>query len=570
MKSHVRHTASSIAIIGLLLVGCSSGGSDTTPAAVDADTSTADTTDPNSSPVPSDTPAPSDAVPSAASVENMTAFTYAIQEPVAIDPARVGDVYGAELSVQVFDGLTDVAEDLSIVPAVASKWMSSADGKTWTFTLRSDSMFTNGRTVTAKDFVYAFARAADPDLASPVAYQGLPIAGWAKVLDGKPSGKIADTPVSGVVAIDDTTLQITTSEPFSLLPKILIHPVFSPVPAELLGTDAREKAFAEQPVGNGPFTFAKPWQHNTQITLARNDAYTGPGAAKVERIEAVVFASYETSFRDVQGGNLLASDVPFDQAGQARIEFGDRLIEAPLPLVVYVGYRGATAPFDKLDLRRALSLAIDREALGLVSNGGTAPLKTFASLSSPFVTSSCGDIAFDPTRARELYASSGGLPENKLSFTYPAGGPDEAGIKALTNQLKENLGLEVTLKPMEFAPFVEALRGGKVDGLFGLGWQWDYPSAYNFLSPLYESTAADNNVQYKSRAFDELMGKIRTAKDEAAGAPYINEALDLLCRDMAAIPTVGSKRIIASNESVKNLLVDGLGFLALHRVEVVA
>ena len=565
MKSRVCRTASSIAIIGLLLAGCSSGSSETARASVDPGASTGGSPEAPDTTVTSET----NAAPSTDRIAKATTFTYAIQEPVAIDPARVGDVYGAELSVQVFDGLTDVGDDLSIVPAVASKWASSADGRTWTFTLRSNSVFTNGRKITAGDFVYAFARAADPDLASPVAYQGLPIAGWAKVLEGKPSGKIADTPVSGVKAVGDTTLEITTTEPFALLPKILIHPVFSPVPKELLGTEAKEQAFTEQPVGNGPFTYAEPWQHNKQITLVRNDAYTGPGAGRVNRIEARVFASYETAFRDVQGGNLLASDVPYDQAAQARTEFGDRIVEAPLPVVVYIGYPGATAPFDKLELRRALSLAIDREALALVSNGGTAPLKTFASLSSPFVTSSCPDIAFDPTKAKKLYASSGGLPDNKLSFTYPVGGPDEAGIKALTNQLKENLGLDVTLKPMEFAPFVEALRGRKVDGLFGLGWQWDYPSAYNFLSPLYESTSADNNVQFKNARFDDLMGRVRTAKDEAAGAPFINEALDLLCREMAAIPTVGSKRIVATTESVKNLLVDGLGFIALHRVEVV-
>jgi oligopeptide transport system substrate-binding protein len=564
-----------LAVLGLLLAGCSSNSSDTSAAAADTtvaeseslesavnETSATETT----APTESDSTDTTAAAPSS----KATIFAYAIPEPVAIDPGRVGDAYGAELTVQVFDGLTDVAEDLSIMPAVASKWSSSADGKTWTFTLRPDSMFTNGRAVTAQDFVYAFARAADPDLASPTAYQGLPIAGWSAVLEGKPSGKIADTPVSGVKAIDDTTLEISTTEPFALLPKILIHPVFSPVPAELLGDDAKEKIFAEQPVGNGPYTFSETWQHNKQITLTRNEAFTGLGSGKVGRIEARVFASYETSYRDVQGGNLLASDIPFDQVAQARTEFGDRVIEAPLPLVSYVGLPGATAPFDNLDLRRAFSLAIDREALALVSNGGSAPLKTFASLSSPMVTSSCPDISFDPAKAKELYASSGGLPGDKVSFTYPAGGPDEAGTKAVANQLKENLGIDVTLKPMEFAPFLEALRSNKVDGLYGLGWLWDYPSAYNFLSPLYESTAADNAVQYKSAAFDELMGKIRTAKDEAAGAPFINEALDLLCRDMAAIPTVGSQRIIAVDKSVRSLTVDGLGFIALHRVEIAA
>lgn len=496
-------------------------------------------------------------------------FTYASPEPGAIDPQLVSDVYGAELVVQVVDGLTDVAADLSIVPAVSTEWKASADAKTWTFTLRDDSMFSNGRKVVAGDFVYGFARAADPDLASPVAYQGLPIAGWGDAMGGKASGAIGDVPVSGVRAIDDRTLEITTAESFALLPKILIHPIFSPIPKEAVDTEAKAKAFAEQPIGNGPFVVASPWEHNTQIVLERNPGYKGTNPAKAAKIVARLYASTETSFRDVQAGNIDASETPVQLLGQAKTEFGERLVSAPLPTVGYIGFPVATAPFDNLALRRAISLAIDRATIAQTSLGSNTPLTTFTSKSAPLVTSSCPDLTLDATTAKALYKESGGLPGDVLEFTYPTG-PEDSLIKAIANDLRNNLGITVNLKPMEFAPFVEALRAKTIKGVYALGWAWDYPSAYNFLSPLYESTSGDNNLQYKSAAFDALMQKIRTAPDEAAGAPAINEALDLLCKDLPSAPTFGSSRDIALREGVSGLGMDGLGFLTLGTVEVAA
>ena len=199
-------------------------------------------------------------------------FSVSISEPAAIDPALSQEVEGAQVTRLLFTTLTTLDAELDLQPGVASAWSLADDGVTWTFELDPASTFSDGSTVDAADFVYAFARAADPDLAAPASYQGSQIVGWDDVMLGDASGAVGDVEVSGVTALDEHTLQIETIAPFSLLPMLMTYPVFAPVPSEMAGDADAEAAFAEQPIGNGPYLMTEPWQHNESITLLHFDA----------------------------------------------------------------------------------------------------------------------------------------------------------------------------------------------------------------------------------------------------------------------------------------------------------
>jgi oligopeptide transport system substrate-binding protein len=558
-----------LAVATLLLGACSSSSDDSADTIATADSSAADTTPTETTPAETTAATPTAAAapakPSANPAANPDAtFSYGTAEPAGIDPALVGDAYGFELMTQVFDGLTAIGPDLAVVPAVATSWTRSDDGRTWTFTLGTTSKFSNGRTVVASDFATAFNRAADPDLASPSSYQGLPIEGWEAVMSAKASGAVGDQPISGVKVVDDTTMSITTTEPFTLLPKVLTHPIFSPVPGEELDTPDKAKAFAERPIGNGPYQLAAPWERTKRIVLERNAESSTPGG--VARIEARFFTSTETAYRSVQAGELDASEVPANLLAQARKDTPDLLAGGPLPAISYFGFRTATKPYDNAELRRAISLAIDRATIAETFGG--VGLTTFVAPSTPLVNSTCDAVTFDPAKAKELYAASGGLPGDVIEVSYPAGGPDEPAIKAAFNDLRNNLGLEVKITTMEFAPFVEALNGGTLAGLHAIAWVWDYPSAYSFLSPLHESTSSSNATQYKNPAFDEQMAAIRTSADEAAGAPAIGKALEMLCTDMPIVPLFSPDRILAHRAGISGLGVDGIGAITLGSVTV--
>ena len=217
----------------------------------------------------------------------------------------------------------------------------------------------------------------------------------------------------------------------------------------------------------------------------------------------------------------------------------------------------------------ALSLAIDRAAGARTLNGSTAAAASFYPAGSPYVTSRpCANAAFDPTRAKQLLAGAGGIPGNTITLTYASGSPDEASMMAMVNDWKANLGIKVALKGLEFPQFVEAIHTGKVPGPMASGWAWDYPSAYNFLSPLYESTAADNVGHYTSPGFDKLMADIRNAPTENAGGPLIEKAAELLCTDMPGTPTatVTQATVFSGRVSGAHRAVNGFLNLASLRV----
>lgn len=490
-------------------------------------------------------------------VTEETSFSFGTVEPTGIDPALTADLYGMHVVRVVFDGLTDIGDELAVVPAVAESW-ETTDNTTWTFHLRDDVTFTNGRQVVAEDFVASWTRAAHPDTASPVGYHGLPISGWAEVMDGA-----AET-IAGVRAIDDLTLEVVTSQSFALLPKVLAHPVFSPVPAE--DTD---EAFADQPIGNGPYMLEGPWEHQVRIPLIRNPDYYGtPGAS--DRIEVRLYSGIDPMVRDVQGGNL---DLCFQCVSPglistARTEFGDRLLSVPTGSVAYIMLPTTVDPYSNVDLRRALSLAIDREAIAERIWAGT--VTPAAGLVPPqaegAVADGCEWCVFDPARAAELYEASG-LPGGVTKIYHdPSLNGEDA--EAIANGWRSALGVEVELVPMEFDPLVELLYTGVSDGVVIIGWIWDYPSAYSFLSPLLESTSGDNTGLWVNEQFDSLMEQARTAPTEEEAIPHLEEAQRIFGSELPLIPLYFFTDLSVYNERVENVVEDAYGFIYLEDIRV--
>jgi ABC-type transport system substrate-binding protein len=533
----------SAAALLVVLAACTSGGTTTQPAESTTVTTAATTT---STTVPAEE----------------TTFSFGIVEPTGIDPGLTADTYGFHVNRVVFDGLTDISPELEVVGAVAESW-TTTDNMTWVFHLRDDSYFSDGRAVTAADFVFGWNRAADPDNASPVAYHGLPIAGWAEVMDGT-----AET-ISGVRAIDDLTLEVTTSQPFGLLPKVLAHGIFSPVPAEYLDTAEKAAAFGDQPIGNGPYALAGPWEHNVGISLVRNQYHSTPGGA--DRIEVRIYSDNEAMFRDVQGGNL---DIGYQAVtpgllSTAQSEFGDRLLQVPVGAVTYLTFPVQAEPYDNPDLRRALSMAIDREAI--VDRIWSGTVVTASGLVPPqaegAVSDGCPFCELNTTEALELYQSSGGLPDDRTKIYYEPS-LAQGDVEAIANNWRTNLGVETELIAMEFDPLVELLYSGWSDGLVAIGWIWDYPSAYSFLSPLLESTSGDNTGLWANEGFDSLMEQARTAPDETAGIPFLEEAQRIFGDEMPLLPLYFATDLSVYSDRVSNVLETAHGFVYLELVQV--
>ncbi len=488
--------------------------------------------------------------------------TYGIVEPSWIDSFNTQDSEGFEVARLLFDGLTDYGADLEAVPAVATDW-STDDNITWTFNLRDDVTFHNGDPVTAQSFVDAFNRVANPDNLSDVSYQGSYIAGiegWAEVESGDA------TEITGVTAIDDTTLEIVLASAYPVLPKVLAHPVFSPV--NLAAVEAGGDGYSDSPVGNGPYQMSEEWQHDVSITLDRYDGYYGD-AGNPDVIEFGIYDSIETMYLEAQAGNLDIADVPPENITTAEDDFPGRFIQLATGSYNYLGFPTQTAPFDNPDIRRALSLAIDRETITEQIFAGTrAPANGFAPPLAPGATGDCANTVYDPELAVELFEGAGGIPGDSVTIYFNSGGGHEEWTQAVANGWLQTLGIEAEFVAQEFAPYLDILQAGEVDGPYRLGWLWDAPTAENFLSPLFLSESGDNYSAYVSEDFDAAIEEFRAAPSETDGFPALATAQEVLCNDMPVAPMFFGNGQKVHTEAVDNVIFTVFGYTELENVEV--
>lgn len=491
-----------------------------------------------------------------------TSVSMGMTEPAAIDPALIPDIYGAQVARLTFDGLTSIGSELDAVPAVAESW-DTEDNQAWTFQLRDDVTFANGDPVTAESFVTAWNRAAHPDTASPVAYHGLPIVGWADVMEA------ASEEISGIAAVDDRTLEIQTESPFNLLPKVLAHPVFSPIPDEGLSDPT---AFAEAPIGNGMYEIAEPWRHNETINLRRHEGYYGD-AGTPDRIEFRLYSEVETAYRDVLAGNL---DIAFQSVTpglleNAEAEFGDRLLRVETGSVNYLTPPTAASPYDQVELRHALSMAIDREALAeRIWSGAVTAARGLVPPQAPgAVTDACDPCTYDPEEARRLFEESGWEAGTAMKLYHDSSGIVDDDVEFLANSWRQGLGLETELVPMEFTQVVDLLYEGWDDGLVYIGWIWDYPSPYSFLAPLLESTSGDNVGMWSNAEFDASLEAARTAESEEAGLTHLEEAQRIFAQELPLIPLYFFTDLSVHSQRVSNVTENAMGYLFVEDVQVV-
>ncbi len=291
-----------------------------------------------------------------------------INEPVAIEPLNLEESEGTQVGQALFDSLAAFDPITSeIMPAAAEKWEANADATVWTFNLVKKAKFHDGTPVTAKDFVYAWNRVVNPVNKSNVAYHLEPIKGYAEVLAG------TATEMTGLKAVDDYTLEVTLSYPFGDFEYVVGHPTLGPVPQAAVEKDPA--AFAENPVGNGPYMIATPWEHDQSITLKAFPDYYGT-KGKIDGIAFKIFKDPETAFLEFKAGNLDFTSIPSGQIKATEAEYGTaengytgnpgKQVLLGAEFAIY--YLDLNVASDELlksnaDLRQAISLGINRQAI---------------------------------------------------------------------------------------------------------------------------------------------------------------------------------------------------------------
>jgi ABC-type oligopeptide transport system substrate-binding subunit len=473
-------------------------------------------------------------------------FRLGIVEPTAIDPYNSQESEGILVTKEIFTGLVDIDNATSkIKPGVAEKWSKNADCTEWTFNLRPGTTFSNGDPVDANAFIRGMTRAAKQAAASDVAYHMAGIAGFAALHGtGEAGNKATATTLSGLSAPDPNTLMVKLSDGDCEFDKKTLQPVMSPVPAS--AGEADNKTFNDMPIGNGPFKLKEPWRHDQGITLVRNDSYFGD-KAHLDEVDITIQPTQdalEAEFKGIQSGQYDYARIPPALIPQAKALYEPKagFLHKLTYGINYLLVNVVNAPLKKAEARKAISLAIDRQAIidgvfkGLQTKATSMippPLQDFY---QPDVCAECGkpDIA----KAKTMAAEAGIPPGTKVSLAFNTGGGHEAWVQAVQQQLQDNLGLKVDLQP---APFAELLKKEKADnasGLFRAAWSADYPSGENFLFPLLSKKSlppGDNRGRYDNPKFDDLLTQARRTPDDAQRASLIKQAEKIAIGDDAAL-----------------------------------
>ncbi|MET9957743.1 ABC transporter substrate-binding protein [Streptomyces sp. NPDC006326] len=481
---------------------------------------------------------------------------------------------GAEVLNALFKGLVDYDNKTNEPKLAVAESIETKDSKVWTIKIKDGFTFHNGEKVDAQSFVRAWNWGANQDNAA----EGLPfyskIEGSDELAPGKDKKPTA-TELKGLKVVDEKTFTVTLKEPFSQFKTMLGYNAFYPLPKAF---EADPKKFGEAPIGNGPFQMDGAWDHNKQIKIKKYDKYPAEGRAKLDGVTFKIYDNLDTAYNDLRADNIQIVDkLPISAMATVSQEFGDRYIYKPESGVGYLGLPIATNPeaFGKVEIRKAISMAIDRDAIGkTIFNGTRKPADDFISPIIPgYRKGALGEAGtYNPAKAKELWTQAGGVPGNKIELGYNADGGHKEWIEAVANQLKANLGVEVTAKPYaKFGDMLDDLGAQKYKGGFRMAWSMDYPAAENYLRPIFSKIAIENGSNYGgyvNEEFEKTMAEADKATDPAEGLKLYQKADDIIIKDLPYIPVFTYMSSSAYSKSVKNVEVDAQGRMDLANVEL--
>ena len=459
-------------------------------------------------------------------------FTFANIEPTHLIPGNTNDAYGLSVESALFDTLMTLDTNGKPVPQDAAS-IDSADQKVWTIKIKPGLTFHNGEPVTAESYADAWNATADATNAWGNNYYLQSIEGYGDL--NPDSGKPKSHKLTGLKVVDPQTLQVTLSQPFNQFPYILSFIGTAPMPKAAFSD---LKAYEQKPIGNGPFMMDGAWEHNRQIKTKRFDAYKGPRPAKSAGVIFKTYASRDAAYTDLRAGNVdVDTQIPAAKVPEAKRLLGDRFLTVPSGTMDFLEFPLYDPAFKNPELRKAISMAIDRQAIVNAVYNGT--FKHTGSLLAPIVpgyrATACGQACtYNPQMAKQLYDKAGGY-KGTLHLVFSNADPTyEQWMTDVANQLKQNLGIaNVTFDKVQASDYITKLIDHKASGPYRSNWTMDYPSPEDYLSPRCSKPSRSG---YDGSACKALIDKANAAKTLEEGQQYYQQAEDLILKDLPITP----------------------------------
>lgn len=472
-------------------------------------------------------------------------------DPPTLDPHLSSDTTSSGIVVEIHSGLITLNPQLEIIPDIAESWEISDDLLTYTFIIRDDAVFHDGKKITANDFKWSFERAANPKTASPVADTYLSdIVGVNEVIDG------IRNDISGVKIIDNLTLEITIDEPKPYFLAKLTYPTAYVLDKENVLNGGSN--WADKPNGAGPFKL-KEYKVGERLILERNQNYH-LGSPKLNRIVMNLaggqsMAMYENDEIDITGVGMLDLERVLDLNNPLSTEI---VVAPPSFSITYIGFNTNVNPFDDIYFRKALTHSINKPLIASeVLSDLVIPAYGILPPGFPGYQKDLKGLEYNLEIAREYLAKSkysDPSTRDRIVITVPgSGGNIGIDLEVILNMWSEELGIEVEIQQVEWATYLEDLQKQKFQAFGGLGWEADYPDPQDFLDILFHTESELNHGGYSNDVIDSLIVEARTEVDSNKRIEIYHDIEQRLVNDSPWIPLwFAGERYVLIKPYIKN------------------
>lgn len=493
------------------------------------------------------------------------------QEMPTADLSLATDTISFTALNNVYEGIYRLDKDSKPQPAGASELAEvSEDGLTYKIKLREDAKWSNGDPVVAADYVYGWQRTVDAATASEYAYLFAPVANAEEITAGK-----KDKSELGIKAVGDHELEITLTKQTPYFQYLLAFPSFFPQKQSVVEENGDAYASAsDKAVYNGPFTltdFDGPGT-DTEWSYKKNDNYWDKDAVKLSEIKVSVVKESSTAlnlFKDGQADDVIlsgelaqqnANDPAYTSVKEARTSY------------IELNQREADSPFKNVNLRKAISYSINRDALvkqvlgdGSVVSTGLIPadMSKNPETNEDFAKEAGKLVSYDKDKAKEYWEKAKKeLGIDSLEFNLMASDDDASKkvIEYIQNSIQENLdGVKVKPTPVPFSVRLDRSSSGDFDTVLG-GWAADYADPSSFTD-LFVAGNSYNRGQWSNAYYDKVVDDSgnKDAGDEQARWADLQEATKIMADDMGVIPVYQKAEGHLVNEKIKGIVHHAAG-----------
>ena len=483
-------------------------------------------------------------------------------EPGSLDPALAQGTHESWVLENVFEGLMTFDEKGELVKGMAKDYKISDDGLIYTFTIRDDAKWSNGEPVKAEDFEFAWKRALDPEMAADYAYQLYYIKGG----EAFNSGETTADQVA-VKALDDKTLEVTLEFPTAYFLELTAFYTYMPVNKAMVESNPDWAKSPETHISNGPFKLVK-WEHNAKIVMEKNPEYYNAKKIKLDGIDLDIIEDQNTAWQKYDGGEYhILLDPPTSVVAQLREEDSKELTLGAQVGTYYYNVNPDVEPFNNVKVRKALSMALDRETIvrditqgGQIAAEGVVPYGLMDENGKEFRDGVGNLIEYNPEEAKVLFEE--GLAEEGMTLDefnsknfillYNTSESHKKIAQAAQEMWRTKLGINIGLENVEFQVKLDREKAGDYEISRG-GWIGDYMDPMTLLD-LWWSDSSFNDVNYNNPEYDKRILESKTLMDQKVRMENMREAEKMLMEDMAVIPVYFYTQPYVTKPGVKGII----------------